>query len=116
MLELAQRKLTTDSNRTETRESFAELVDEILALAPKDDTSESPDLQEDSDSWLVVDPDELDGMLQAASGGIPRTTSTDGAEHGELGDEHVKVLSDLAGKINSFVEGKGDLEGARFEE
>jgi hypothetical protein len=89
-----------------------------LASRPlTDDVLVTHDLEEDSDSWLVVDPDELDGMLQAASGGLPRaTTSKADTEEGELGDEHAQVLSDLASKINNFVEGKGDLEGARFEE
>ncbi len=31
-------------------------------------------------------------------------------------DEQAKVLSDLAAKVNEFVDGQGGLEGAQFKE
>lgn len=60
-------------------------------------------------------------MLQAASAGSRMKkddvdTEMTAAESAEFGDEHAKVLRDLANKVNSFVEGQGDLDGARFEE
>jgi hypothetical protein len=115
----SKRRFPSSENRT----SFAELVDDSLATTQDtlQQSLQAMQISEDSDSWLEVDPDELDGMLQAASAGSrtkpdegdTEMTAQDGAE---LGDEHAKVLSDLANKVNSFVEGQGDLEGARFEE
>ncbi len=86
------------------------------ALANDNDPAGDPperNLSEDSDAWLDVSPDELDGIMQAASGGAPGVPQDGNAE---LGEEHAKVLSDLAERVNGFVEGKGDLDGARFEE
>ena len=34
----------------------------------------------------------------------------------KLASEQAKKLKDLATKVENFVEGEGDLEGARFEE
>lgn len=34
----------------------------------------------------------------------------------EPGEEHGRSLQDLAKKVESFVGGEGDLQGARFEE
>jgi hypothetical protein len=34
----------------------------------------------------------------------------------KLASEQAKRLKDLATKVENFVEGEGDLEGARFEE
>ena len=108
---------------SENRRSFAELVDETLATTQDtlQQSLQALQISEDSDSWLEVDPDELDGMLQAASAGSRMKqdegdTEMTAAEGAEFGDEHARVLRDLANKVNNFVEGQGDLDGARFEE
>ncbi len=41
--------------------------------------------------------------------------STESAED-KLVSEQAKQFKDLANKVESFVEGEGDIEGARFEE
>jgi hypothetical protein len=85
---------------------------------------------DDSDSWLEVSPDELDGMLMRASGkgkqpseaeadadGVAaEEKSTSKKAKAELGDEHGVALQDLAKKVQDFVGGQGDMEGARFAE
>jgi len=38
------------------------------------------------------------------------------APTGELGDEQGRALQELAAKVQEFVGGQGDLEGARFAE
>ena len=72
----------------------------------------SSDAPEDSDSWLEVSPDELDGMMQRASG----AGGSAPGEKVELGDEHGQALGDLAKQVEEFVGGQGDVEGARFVE
>lgn len=74
--------------------------------------------QEDSDDWLTVDPDELDGMMLRASGrdATRADDERDSSRPMDLDDSHAKALSDLAAKVGKFVEGEGDIEGARFEE
>jgi hypothetical protein len=57
----------------------------------------SPVQEEDNDDWLTIDAQEFDKGLEAPL-------------------EQAKDLKDLATKVESFVEGEGDLEGARFEE
>lgn len=73
----------------------------------------STDAPEDSDSWLEVSPDELDGMMQRASG---QTGGAASAEKVQLANEDGQALGDLAKKVEEFVGGQGDMEGARFIE
>ena len=73
---------------------------------------------EDSDAWLLVAPDELDGMMMRASGRDASAVSGEegGNKPAELGEEHGQALQDLAKKVEQFVGGQGDVEGARFAE
>lgn len=73
---------------------------------------------EDSDSWLEVSPDELDGMMMRASGRTANDASEKAAQDQkvEIGDEHGLALQDLAKKVQEFVGGEGDVQGARFAE
>lgn len=68
---------------------------------------------EDSDSWLDVSPDELDGLLSrsAAAAGTTQPVGEDAEAEAQA-----QTLGELAKKVGQFVEGEGDLEGARFEE
>ncbi|WWD22408.1 hypothetical protein CI109_106899 [Kwoniella shandongensis] len=104
------------SDTASQRPSFAFLVDCAVQSAsdlPADSLSVDPSAEEDSESWLEVSPDELDGMMMRASGRAPaETQTTDGKV--ELGEEHGQALQDLAKKVEEFVGGQGDIEGARF--
>ena len=77
----------------------------------------SADALEDSDSWLEVSPDELDGMLLRASGKGQNEEAAEGeTAKMDLGAEHGQALQDLAKKVEQFVGGQGDIEGAKFAE
>lgn len=93
-------------------------MDNAIKAAPtsSEDLKVPPSYQEDDDKWLEVSPEEVDAMLAARSGapvgGNAKNTDGELAE----GDERGQALSDLAKKVEDFVGGKGDMEGARFAE
>ena len=83
---------------------------------------------EDSDEWLNVSADDFDMMLQQMSS-RPSQTGARGATVSEqpdadmladdadsLAQTQASRLQDLAKKVEQFVEGEGDLQGARFAE
>lgn len=98
------------------RPSFAYQVDQAIQASlttVQGSLQVSPNDPEDSDKWLEVSPDELDGMMQKASGA---SGSAVPGERAEVGDEHGRALGDLAKKVEEFIGGQGDVEGARFVE
>ena len=82
--------------------------------------------EEDPDDWLNVDADDFDAMLEKAAGGAHKgkgkekatTMDVDDTETDEdrLAKAQAEKLRDLAKKVEEFVEGEGDVEGARFAE
>ncbi|WWC85946.1 uncharacterized protein L201_000816 [Kwoniella dendrophila CBS 6074] len=101
------------------RPSFAYLVDSAVSSVNDDsieDLTVDPAYPEDSESWLEVSPDELDGMMMRASGRSGPSVIPGENEKAELSEEHGQALQDLAKKVESFVGGQGDLTGARFED
>ncbi len=84
-----------------------------------------PPCEEESDEWLSVDANDFDAMLEKtlhAEQGSKKSSmdamDVDGAVDGE---DHVAKLQaerlrDLAHKVEDFLEGEGDVEGARFAE
>ena len=89
------------------------------------------DVSEDSDDWLNVNADSFDAMLEERMGKAAQQAkdpdamdvdSKDGqaaqqkAMEDKVANDEAKKLQDLANKVENFVEGEGDLEGARFEE
>ncbi|WWC58275.1 uncharacterized protein I303_100813 [Kwoniella dejecticola CBS 10117] len=100
------------------RPAFAHLVDAAISLSdtPIEALSVDPTYPEDSESWLEVSPDELDGMMMRASGRAGPSVVPGEDEKAELGEEHGQALQDLAKKVEDFVGGQGDLTGARFED
>lgn len=112
-----------DPSTASQRPSFAYQVDaaiESTSLISAESLAVPPSAPEDSNSWLEVSPDELDGMLQRASG--RNGLSTDKADKSgperevQLGEEHGQALHDLAQQVEQFVGGQGDVQGARFAE
>jgi hypothetical protein len=87
----------------------------------------SPVHEEDSDDWLTLDGQEFDKSLEASLAGatgnakesdamdVDPLNKTESLED-RLASEQAKKLKDLATKVEIFVEGEGDMEGARFEE
>lgn len=95
------------------------------AIAKADDLVPSQDV-EDNDDWLTVSAESFDSVLQEKMrlNDAPSTSremdvdrSLD-SENGEDGMTKAQVakLRDLASKVEAFVAGEGDVEGATFEE
>lgn len=107
-----------------TRKSFAKSVNEAIEQAraggvhgADSDTSKF-DTGEDSDDWLNIDEDMLDGMLKGrtepAHIGASQPPGVNAEE--EINSAQAERLQNLAGKVEAFVEGEGGLEGAKFDE
>ncbi|TFK23090.1 SGT1-domain-containing protein [Coprinopsis marcescibilis] len=105
-----------------SRPSFANQVDSAIAKIGEVTTSQTGD--EDSDAWLNVDAADFDTMLA-------KTMNVDKPSEGQMDIDQpekrfvseddvasgqAERLKDLASKVEKFVEGKGDVEGARFED
>ncbi|KAF9459426.1 SGT1-domain-containing protein [Collybia nuda] len=74
--------------------------------------------QEDSTDWLNVDVDEFEATLERTMGQRrPDEMDTEQSKNDfeeRLATEQASKLKDLATKVEDFVGGEGDLEGARF--
>ncbi|KAG2156499.1 SGT1-domain-containing protein [Suillus bovinus] len=102
-----------------TRPSFAALFNSALSIAPEYLT-EMPDETEDSDDWMNVDAANFDDMLertrsQPQSQEMDVDSTCDEVQE-RIAKEQANKLQDLATKVQKFVEGEGDVEGARFED
>jgi hypothetical protein len=105
-----------------TRQSFASQVDQGLASVQR--WPVLPDQEEDNDDWLTINAQEFHQSLEATLGeargknsnAIDVDPPTAESPEDKLASEQAKRLKDLATKVEIFVEGEGDLEGARFEE
>lgn len=113
--------LTSDA----IRPSFADEVNAALGSASAQQVTW--DEGEDPDDWLEITQRDLDQSLSAyMSTGthnrahISQDTNMDvqeeEGEEDEAATEQVAQLKRLAEKVDAFVEGKGDLSGAMFEE
>jgi len=112
-----------------SRLSFAVLVARALAQAPAalSDTSQEA---EDSDDWLNIDAENFDALLEKSAQVTKPTQGTSGDEakmdvdqepaadsvDDRFSEQQADRLHDLAQKVEQFVEGKGNLEGAQFED
>ena len=74
--------------------------------------------EEEPDNWLDVDAENFDGMLQNMVSGQSDGISAMDVDQKEeqLAQDQASKLKSLAQKVEEFVEGEGDLEGALFEE
>ena len=74
--------------------------------------------EEEPDNWLDIDAENFDSMLQSMSSGRPNGDATMDVDQKEeqLAQDQASKLKSLAQKVEEFVGGEGDLEGARFEE
>ncbi|KAI9442367.1 SGT1-domain-containing protein [Lactarius indigo] len=101
-----------------SRPSFASQVN--VAIANARDLIPSQDL-DDPDDWLTVNAEDLDRVLEGnMSYTAPHTSrkmevDPESEEHDTTHDQVTK-LRDLANKVDEFVAGKGDIEGAMFED
>ena len=109
-----------------SRPSFASQVD--AAIASVKELTEPLDRGEESDEWLSLNAEDFDQMLEdsrtkgkskAPQNGnamdIDKEKTAESAED-RLASEQAKRLKDLANKVEIFIEGEGDVEGAIFDE
>ncbi len=103
------------------RPSFADEVNVALSSAPAQQITW--DEGEDPDDWLEITQRDLEKSLNAYMSTEPHNrayatqdTSMGEAEEDVAATEQAARLKRLAEKVDSFVEGKGDLSGAMFEE
>ena len=106
-----------------SRPSFASQVNIAVSQVPS--LPDVPD-QEDNDEWLNIDVQDFDETLEKTMGtskakahkfpdGMDVDDEKTNAED-RLGSAQAAKLKELAAKVEKFVEGEGDIEGARFEE
>ncbi|KAF8624765.1 hypothetical protein AX15_005659 [Amanita polypyramis BW_CC] len=105
-----------------SRPSFASQVN--LAVSQISSLPEASD-EEDTDEWLNVNPQDFDEMLEKTTGAskaktheFPTGMDVDSEIKTEdrLASAQAAKLKELATKMEKFVEGQGDIEGARFED
>ena len=108
-----------------SRPSFASQVD--FAVSNAKPLAESVDFGEESEEWLSIDAEDFDRMLENTHGTgktskhDPTSMDVDDDEptrstEDRLASQQAKQLKNLANKVETFIEGKGDVEGAIFEE
>ncbi|KAH9054175.1 SGT1-domain-containing protein [Lactarius vividus] len=101
-----------------SRPSFASQVN--TAIANAGDLTQSQDL-DDPDDWLTVNAEDLDRVLQGnMNHTAPHTSHNMEVDPESQGHDtsHAQAakLRDLANKVDAFVAGEGDIEGAMFED
>ncbi|EMD41652.1 hypothetical protein CERSUDRAFT_90221 [Gelatoporia subvermispora B] len=109
------------------RPSFATAVSTAISQAGEETLQEAPQDDEDSDDWLNVDAEDFDAMLEQNMGGSTKASksSPDAMDvdtaarepktaEDRMAEEQATRLKNLAQKVEEFVEGEGDVEGARF--
>lgn len=114
-----------------SRPSFAALVNGALSAVDEATyaAGQAPSAEEDSDSWLDVDEADVDVIMRERSGAANTdgtdamqvdATSAPAPQSSEQQDPAVEAAADrlqrLAKKVEKFVESKGDMEGALFDE
>jgi hypothetical protein len=108
-----------------TRPSFSVMLS--IALSQSTDVAATSEQdEEDSDDWLNVNAQDFDDMLEKTMGTSRNKVHSDTMDVDEpesqeieedlLAREQASRLQDLAQKVEDFVEGEGDIEGAKFEE
>lgn len=83
----------------------------------------APSRPDDPDDWLAVDPAQLEDLMRERSTGKAPPASSSGAmdvdaSAAERSEEArgVAELEGLAKRVNAFVDAKGEMEGAIFDE
>lgn len=106
-----------------SRPTFSTLFEVALARPGPSTAAElapPADCPDDSDDWLQVDPVQLEDLMKERStGGFNATPASANAEGSMDVDEEtqgVQELDAIAKRVGGFVEGKGEVEGAIFDE
>ncbi|KAF9270523.1 SGT1-domain-containing protein [Marasmius fiardii PR-910] len=102
------------------RPSFAALVSSAISRAPENLSPSSH--SEDNDDWLNIDADSFEDMLAKRTNNASNPVAMQVDDPPEMSAEdrvasaQASKLRDLAAKVEEFVEGEGDIEGARFKD
>ncbi|KAI0322311.1 SGT1-domain-containing protein [Amylostereum chailletii] len=114
--------LHTKQEDDSSRPTFASMVNEAISKA--DNLSlQHNDEPEDSDDWLNVDAQDFDTLLQARLG--LKNPGSDLASNDAMDVDKLDArvakdqsarLQDLAKKVENFLDGKGNIEGAVFDD
>lgn len=88
---------------------------------PSSPSDLAPSASDDSEAWLDVNPADLETLMRERSAGMPGFADaaegkTDEMDVDEENKRGVAELEDLAKKVAGFVDGKGEMEGALFDE
>ncbi|PBL00901.1 SGT1-domain-containing protein [Armillaria gallica] len=101
-----------------TRRSFASLVTNAISQAR--DSVSYVTAEEDNDEWLTIDAQDFDDLLQKSSksqkSDVMDVDMSDKTPEDKIASDQASRLKDLASKVEEFVEGEGDMEGAKFED
>ncbi|TFK89759.1 SGT1-domain-containing protein [Polyporus arcularius HHB13444] len=103
-----------------SRPSFATTVQ--TAISQYSDAHQLLYDEEDPDDWLNIEPAGFDEMLEKTMGASkdneaasdPMNVDPQETDEDRVARAQAERLRDLAKKVEQFVEGEGDLEGARF--
>ncbi|KAH7915115.1 SGT1-domain-containing protein [Hygrophoropsis aurantiaca] len=116
-------RLTSVIHSDASRPSFSMLVNSAVSKAP-DTLQAATQETDDSDDWMTVDAQNFDEMLERTmrpTGAHSASQAMDVDDAGQSDDAEERFaklqaskLQDLAKKVEQFVEGEGDIEGARF--
>lgn len=109
-------------NRASHRQSFASQVS--LAISESASVGDPGLQEEDDENWLNIDAEEFENKMERALGQGDKLAQgsemdvdrPDVSEEDRVASEQATRLKDLASKVEQFVEGEGDIEGALFEE
>ncbi|KAJ3576125.1 hypothetical protein NP233_g625 [Leucocoprinus birnbaumii] len=111
-----------DIRSSNQRLSFSKQVESAITKAA---SIGDPGLQEEDDeAWLTIDAQDFETKLEQVLGQTNKPTQEDVmdvdspeiSEENRLASEQASRLKDLASKVEQFVEGEGDIEGAQFSD
>jgi hypothetical protein len=94
------------------------------AIANVGELSPQETVVEDSDAWLNIDEADFDSMLASGQGTTQKSgkgakgeqMDVDNQTEDDMAVFQANQLKALASKVENFIEGEGDIEGAQFEE
>jgi hypothetical protein len=107
---------------TSQRLSFAEQVE--LAVSEAASVGDPGLEEEDDESWLSIDAEDFEAKLEKTMSQAQKTVQDDAmdvdspevSKEDRMASEQAVRLKELANRVEQFVEGEGDIEGARFSE
>ncbi|KAH7104302.1 SGT1-domain-containing protein [Auriculariales sp. MPI-PUGE-AT-0066] len=110
-------------NDDASRPSFAAQVNAALQNINEGQFQAAQQQQEDDDSWMNVTEQDVDTLMDERAGAAQVQSSTQHTDTMQVDSDdggHVEQTAErlqrLAKKVESFVEGKGDVEGALFDD